>query len=376
MMWNRYVRRSSQEKKRDRRRWVAVEPLEPRKMLSANAIANGEFLAGLDSWLNESQSPAAAVVVQVGSNQAVALTPTETATARISQPVAVQPETTYALRGTFTVDDPIYAYLGVKHYDGQGSELAAGDNQSDDYQLTFTTGVNTTVLTVYVQAYRQQQGSVVVDQVELNVVDASSGDPVPPAEPESPAGETSEVILPSLNSAYGDFNTDNRIDAADYTIYQDTAGSTTDLRADADGNGVIGPADYAAWRDGFGIVLPGGAPSGPDGEGNWVANGRFREGTLDGWTVTGESLVNVVGESPDDFVLQLDSTETASSRIRQTVSGLKPATQYAFGVRVRTEGEGTWGSFGVDQGVQFVKTNAATGEAWQEKQFQFFTNEQ
>jgi hypothetical protein len=139
---------------------------------------------------------------------------------------------------------------------------------------------------------------------------------------------------------------------------------------------VIGPADYAAWRERFGTVLPGLAPVGPDAEGNWVANGRFGAGTLDGWTVTGENLVNVLRESPDNFVLQLDSTETASSRIRQTVSGLKPATQYAFGVRVRTEGEGTWASFGVDQGVQFVKTNAATGEAWQEKQFLFFTDEQ
>ncbi len=241
---------------------MAVEPLEARQMLSANPIANGNFSAGLDGWLNESHSPAAAVVVEVGNNQAVALKPTETATARISQPVVVQPETTYALRGTLTVDDPIYAYLGVKHYDGQGSELAAGDNRSDDYQLTFTTGVNTTMLTVYVQAYRQQQGSVVVDQVQLNVVDANSGDPVPPAESENPAGEIGEGILPTWRAAYGDFNSDDRIDAADYTIYQDTAGSTTDLRADADGNGVIGPEDYTTWRDRFGISLPEPAPAG------------------------------------------------------------------------------------------------------------------
>ncbi len=376
MMWNQYERCSAQEKLTARRRCMSVEPLESREMLSANALTNGDFSVGLDGWLNESHSQATAVVVEVGSNPAVALKPTETGTARISQPVVVQPDTTYELSGKFTVEDQIYAYLGVKDYDGQGSELAVGDNRSDDYTLTFTTGVNTTVLTVYVQAYRQQQGMVVVDQLQLEVGDGSSGEPIRPAEPGDPSGEIVDVILPTWAAAYGDFNSDNRVDAADYTIYQDTAGSTTDLRADADGNGMIGPEDYSAWRGRFGTPPPEPSPAGPDAQGNWVVNGDFWAGTLDGWDVTGENLVKLVAGDPAGFALELDSTETASSRVRQTISGLKPATQYTFGARVRTSEEGVWASFGVDQGVQFVKTNAATGATWQEKQFIFYTDEQ
>ncbi len=50
----------------------------------------------------------------------------------------------------------------------------------------------------------------------------------------------------------GDFNVDGVVDAADYTVYRDTLGSTTQLAADASRNGIVDAADYAVWRANFG----------------------------------------------------------------------------------------------------------------------------
>ena len=61
-------------------------------------------------------------------------------------------------------------------------------------------------------------------------------------------------IAPGVS--YGDYNNNGVVDAADFTIWQDTLGSLLDLRADGDGNGVIGQADYLVWENGFGVIVP------------------------------------------------------------------------------------------------------------------------
>jgi hypothetical protein len=60
-------------------------------------------------------------------------------------------------------------------------------------------------------------------------------------------------------SVAGDYNRNRTVDAADYTIWRDTLGSTTDLRADSSGNGVIDQADYDVWKANFGIHSGSGA---------------------------------------------------------------------------------------------------------------------
>ena len=54
----------------------------------------------------------------------------------------------------------------------------------------------------------------------------------------------------------GDYNQNGVVDAADYTIWRDTLGSTTDLRANGDNTGVsagkIDGADYTIWKSHFG----------------------------------------------------------------------------------------------------------------------------
>ena len=59
----------------------------------------------------------------------------------------------------------------------------------------------------------------------------------------------------------GDYNRNGVVDAADYTVWRDTLGSTTDLRANGDNTGAssgsIDQADYAFWRTHFGETVTG-----------------------------------------------------------------------------------------------------------------------
>ncbi len=49
------------------------------------------------------------------------------------------------------------------------------------------------------------------------------------------------------------------MDAADYVVWRETFGSTTDLRADGNGDSVINENDYAVWRANFGVLYAGGS---------------------------------------------------------------------------------------------------------------------
>lgn len=81
----------------------------------------------------------------------------------------------------------------------------------------------------------------------------------------------------------GDYNSNNVVDAADYIVWRDTLGSTTDLRANGDDTGasdnVIDAADYAAWRANFGKT-PSGATLGAAAAPEPVTLGLLAAGSL------------------------------------------------------------------------------------------------
>jgi hypothetical protein len=78
-----------------------------------------------------------------------------------------------------------------------------------------------------------------------------------------------DLTIQSCSQTAGDYNGNCTVDAADYTVWRDTLGSTTDLRANGDNTtvgsvGKIDAADYTVWKNNFGTVAIGsGAGSGP-----------------------------------------------------------------------------------------------------------------
>jgi GH35 family endo-1,4-beta-xylanase len=67
--------------------------------------------------------------------------------------------------------------------------------------------------------------------------------------------------LYSLVVAPGDYNADGVVDAADYTVWRDSLGSTDNLRADGNGDEQIDQQDYVVWKSHFGTNYGTGAAS-------------------------------------------------------------------------------------------------------------------
>jgi len=61
-----------------------------------------------------------------------------------------------------------------------------------------------------------------------------------------------ELLSESVVGLVGDYNGDDVVDAADYTVWRNTLNSTSDLRADGDNSGAIDGPDYDLWKEHFG----------------------------------------------------------------------------------------------------------------------------
>lgn len=59
-----------------------------------------------------------------------------------------------------------------------------------------------------------------------------------------------------ITSLPGDYNGDKTVNDADYAVWRNSFGSTTNLAADGNGDGRIDAADYGIWRDHYGQSIP------------------------------------------------------------------------------------------------------------------------
>ncbi len=90
------------------------------------------------------------------------------------------------------------------------------------------------------------------DNVYVVIVEASDG-----------ALTNLQVILVTVTNVFdlprGDYNQDGYVDAADYTVWRNTLGTSVApfSGADGSGNGVIDQDDYDAWKANFGAVAAG-----------------------------------------------------------------------------------------------------------------------
>lgn len=62
-----------------------------------------------------------------------------------------------------------------------------------------------------------------------------------------------------LSLPAGDYNFDGVVDLADYTVWRDSLGATTNVAADGNGDGVVDDADYGIWATSFGQASAGSA---------------------------------------------------------------------------------------------------------------------
>ena len=69
----------------------------------------------------------------------------------------------------------------------------------------------------------------------------------------------SNAMVKAIINPYlpGDANGDGQVTDADYTIWSDTYGSTTDLWADWNDSGEVTDSDYTIWADNYGTGVPG-----------------------------------------------------------------------------------------------------------------------
>jgi len=82
---------------------------------------------------------------------------------------------------------------------------------------------------------------------------------------------TSVVLAVSGGEIPGDYNGNNMVDAADYSVWRDTLASLSDLRADGNNNGVIDQGDYEVWKSNFGSSLASNTNlSVPEPTGLWI----------------------------------------------------------------------------------------------------------
>lgn len=61
---------------------------------------------------------------------------------------------------------------------------------------------------------------------------------------------------PFVDHVAGDYDGDHDVDGADFLVWQQDLGSTTDLAADGSGNGVVDGADLTVWSGAFGTAPP------------------------------------------------------------------------------------------------------------------------
>ena len=185
-------------------------------------IANGNFETALTGWTDISTADATVESIQRNGGNAVQLSPTADGTAAVLQQVNVKPQTDYQLSFLLTSDGGSYGYAGVRGHAGQWSELSVGDNASGRQTLNFVTDENVSEITIFLQAYRQQNAPVSIDDVRL-VPSIAAPVPGPVEEPVvPPETDQPEEIPPEENPLPTDGNYVRNADfsSGDFTGWQ------------------------------------------------------------------------------------------------------------------------------------------------------------
>ncbi|MFI8203293.1 chitinase [Streptomyces sp. NPDC085937] len=234
---------------RGRRAWSAalvsalslVLPLAGAGQASAadvNNAKNAGFESGLSNWTCSANSGSVVPSPVHGGSAALKATPAGQDNARCSQTVAVRPGSTYRLTGWVQGG---YAYLGVT---GTGTtDVSTWTPDSGSWKqlsTSFSTGANTTSVTVYTHGWYGQQPYYVDDVSVLGPDGGGGGDPEPTV-PGTPGGLTvSGTTATSVTLAWNAVS-----GATGYTVYRDGTRVTAVSGTSATVTGLAASTSYS-----------------------------------------------------------------------------------------------------------------------------------
>ncbi|MEU9533877.1 MULTISPECIES: chitinase [Streptomyces] len=202
-----------------------------------NVAKNAGFESGLANWTCTGNSGATVSSPVHGGTSALKATPAGQDNAKCSQTVAVKPNSTYALSSWVQGG---YTYLGAS---GTGttdvSTWTPGSTGWTQLKTSFSTGPNTTSVTVYTHGW-YGQAAYLADDVQVTGPDGGGGTDPGPSIPGAPAGlavgsTTSSSIGLSWNAVSG---------ATGYTVYKDGVKATTSTGTSATVTGLSADTAY------------------------------------------------------------------------------------------------------------------------------------
>ncbi|MFE0315587.1 chitinase [Streptomyces albogriseolus] len=203
-----------------------------------NNAKNAGFESGLSGWTCSANSGSVVSSPVHGGAAALKATPAGQDNARCSQTVAVRPNSTYQLTGWVQGG---YAYLGVTGTGATDVSTWTPDSSTwKQLSTSFSTGSNTTSVTVYTHGWYGQQPYYVDDVSVLGPDGGGGGDPEPTV-PATPAGLTvsgttdSSVTL-AWNAVSG---------ATGYTVYRDGTRVTAVTGTSATVTGLAASTSYS-----------------------------------------------------------------------------------------------------------------------------------
>ncbi len=184
--------------------------------LAANILSNPGFETDLANWTCTASSAGQAVTTPVHSGaKALQATPAGSDTARCQQVISVKPSSAYTLSGWLRGG---YVFLGAS---GTGTtDVSTWTSSASAYRqvsTSFTTGANTTSVTVYVNGW-YGQGAYQADDLVLDGPPGNPqpGDTTPPTVPGnlSVSGATSSTLAVSWSASTDDSGTVARYELA------------------------------------------------------------------------------------------------------------------------------------------------------------------
>ncbi|MGA5603745.1 chitinase [Streptomyces griseoincarnatus] len=203
-----------------------------------NNAKNAGFESGLSGWTCSADSGSVVSSPVHGGAAALKATPAGQDNARCSQTVAVRPNSTYQLTGWVQGG---YAYLGVT---GTGTtDVSTWTPDSSAWKqlsTSFSTGSNTTSVTVYTHGWYGQQPYYVDDVSVLGPDGGGGGDPEPtvPATPGglTVSGTTASSVTLAWNAVSG---------ATGYAVYRDGTRVTAVTGTSATVTGLAAATSYS-----------------------------------------------------------------------------------------------------------------------------------